>query len=140
MTRSTETRGRDTGQVVVVEDDRDFRNLVVSQLRRSGYDVVSLPDGFAAAEYIASAQIRGRQPAAVISDVCMPGFSGVSLLEAIREAHWTSPVILMTGFGLVEREKAERLEAVAVLSKPFEMTELQAVLATAVATAEEVRP
>lgn len=118
----------DLGDVIVVEDDPDFRNLVVNQLRRAGYQVVALSNGFAAATYFASAQLRNRQPAAIVSDIRMPGFDGLHLLAAVREASWTSPVILMTGFGLSDRETPDRLDAAAVLSKPFDIGELQELL------------
>jgi DNA-binding NtrC family response regulator len=171
--RRASSRLPDRGEILVIEDDDDFRNLVANHLRRAGYQVRGLRDGRAAADFIASAQLRDRPPAAVVSDISqmracprccemqsdpvlaeptatsgarrhraggpagiadvrMPGFDGLALLAAIRQARWTTPVILMTGFGLADPEAAERHDALAVLSKPFQMSELDALLDVAI--------
>lgn len=126
--RMTLNGNRPKGEIVVIEDDDDFRNLLSNHLRRAGYRVRSLRDGHAAVDFIATAQLRDQPPVAVVSDVKMPGYDGLSLLAAIRQARWSTPVILMTGFGLADPDAAERHDAVAVLAKPFPMSELDALL------------
>lgn len=128
----TTTAENARSEIVVIDDDPDFRELVIHRLRRSGFRVTGLRDGRDAASFIAGRTLDGRVPAAVVTDIRMPGFDGVALLQAIREAGWTTPVILMTGFGVAGAREIDRLDAVAVLSKPFDMAELESLLATSI--------
>ena len=62
----------------------------------------------------------------VISDIRMPGKSGLEVLDSLRDQECLPAVILMTAFGCeVTRAEATRLGARAVLSKPFGLGELR---------------
>lgn len=66
--------------IVVVDDDKDIRELVVYRLERDGHEVRSYADGIAALEGLAE------QPADLaILDVMMPGLSGFDTARAIRQ-------------------------------------------------------
>ena len=112
-------------RIVVAEDDDDFRELVVEALRADGYEVIEESDGGRLLVRIAALY---RQPVApidlIVSDVRMPVCSGLDVLKAVRKAHWSTPVILMTGFGDGDlRASASHFGAV-LLEKPFDATAL----------------
>ena len=60
----------------------------------------------------------------VISDVIMPGVSGLQLLDRIRSLAPKIPVLLMTGFGSIYRNQMIDRGATDLISKPFDLNEL----------------
>src|SRR4051812_18624646 len=121
--------------VLLAEDDADVRCLVATALRKDGYSVVEARDGEDLVEHIGSAllfgNVRGElDPVAlVISDVRMPGRSGLEVLASLRQSEVGVSVILMTAYAdAAMREHAERLGVDAFLRKPFEIDELRGVV------------
>jgi len=113
-------------QVILAEDDPDFRALVAAALRRAGFTVVECEHGMRLVEHL-DRVLRGSKgaPLAIVSDVRMPGVSGISVLEELFGLALDIPVILMTAFGGPDlHEAAGRLGAVCVLDKPFDLEEL----------------
>jgi CheY-like chemotaxis protein len=114
-------------RVVVAEDDADLRAMIVAALRGLGYDPVEAQTGAELLDQVSDALLTGdasRGPDLVISDVRMPGLTGLGILTGLRQANWSRPFILMTAYadpGL--REDAERLGA-AFFAKPFEIEDL----------------
>jgi DNA-binding response OmpR family regulator len=117
-------------RVLVAEDDAAMRDLIASDLRREGYEVVVAGSAEELFARIGRIAVRGggspESIAVIISDIRMPGLSGMDVLSAVRGASWRTPVILITAFGSEEihREAAE-LGARAVLDKPFTMERLR---------------
>lgn len=115
--------------VLVVEDDPYLVRLIAWALREDGYDVMVARDGREATDVIASALLfdeGGRPPDLIITDVRLPGISGLSLLAGIRAHGWTMPIIVMTAHDIENvRPEAERLGATAVFHKPFEIDDLR---------------
>jgi len=106
--------------VLVVDDKEMLRDSVGVTLQRAGFGVVAAPGGEAALEMIAR-----RKPDAVITDLKMPGMTGVELLERIREFDDDLPVVLMTAYGTIESAvQAMKLGAYTYITKPFEGDEL----------------
>jgi len=106
--------------VLIVDDKEMLRDSVGVTLQRAGYGIVTAPGGEQAL-----AQIARRKPDAVITDLKMPGMTGVELLERVRAIDADLPVILMTAYGTIETAvKAMRLGAYTYLTKPFEGDEL----------------
>ncbi len=70
----------------------------------------------------------------VVSDIRMPGASGLDLLAGLRRDDWTTPVVLITAFGDPGGRHAEayRLGADAVLDKPLDVDDLRLVVQTLV--------
>jgi DNA-binding response OmpR family regulator len=65
-------------------------------------------------------------PSVIVTDLRMPGVSGLSVLRTIREYGWRVPVVLITAFGSEETlNEAARLDAAIVLHKPFELDDLR---------------
>jgi DNA-binding NtrC family response regulator len=115
-------------RVLIAEDDDEMRRMLVSALRKEGYETVEAPSGAAALEEIAMLLFRGEaQPVdVIISDERMPGLLGLEVLAGLREARWPTPFILITGFGDNRtHERAEQLGASAVFDKPFDLDELK---------------
>jgi CheY-like chemotaxis protein len=120
-------------RILVAEDDPEMRCVVADTLREDGYDVVDLADGGRLLVDIAARMKEGADSDAVdliVSDIRMPICTGLQILEVLRQAHWHTPVILMTAFGdQSTRKRAEDLQAV-LFDKPFDMDDLRTAVAT----------
>ena len=84
-------------KVLIVDDDRDSRDLLKSLVEEQGYPAAVAPDGRLGLE-----AFRRFQPDVVFSDVRMPEMDGLELLEAIRREDQSTIFILVTGFGCEE--------------------------------------
>lgn len=124
-------------RLLLAEDDLQMRQLLAGALRRDGYDVVEATDGLAVLDELALWLIdqKRRDPAIqlIISDIRMPGVTGLSILAGLRQSGFSAPIILMTAFGDSETHAtAKRLGATAIFDKPFEVDELRALVSTLV--------
>lgn len=132
------TEARPYYRVLVADDDDDFRALIASVLRRRGFLVATVRDGYEFADFIAATSVdRSDLPDAVVSDVRMPGYDGLQLLSRVRAAGWPTPVILVSGFA--DRELNDRAgdEAFAVFAKPCAMDDIADAVEEAVGIEEE---
>ncbi len=110
--------------ILVVDDEVDLREIIVSELQYLGAEVHG-------AENIASALeiINRYQFDLILSDIRMPGGTGIDLLDKIRNLNTQSPsVILITGFADITTEVAFDKGAVALVSKPFVLDELMSMV------------
>ena len=106
--------------VLVVDDKEMLRDSVAVTLQRAGFTILAASSGTQALAVITS-----RRPDAVVTDLKMPGMTGVELVEKVREFDEDLPIVLMTAFGTVETAvKAMKLGAFDYISKPFEGDEL----------------
>jgi len=102
-----------------------MRRLVVHALRRDGYDVGEAADGTALIALLNEREERGEPTDLVITDIRMPGCTGMQVLERLRVANNHVPVILMTAFGDEDaRYEAERHGAL-LFDKPFLLDDLR---------------
>ena len=109
-------------RILVVDDEPIVLELTVRVLERAGHDVVPVSAPERALELVDVEQVD-----LVVSDVVMPGLSGVDLLDEIRIRRPDLPVVLMTG-GSPEPERttqALRLGATGIVYKPFSHAELR---------------
>jgi DNA-binding response OmpR family regulator len=120
--------------VLVAEDDPDLRRLLATALRKHGCSVIEAVDGTDLVEHIGSALLFGNlrgelEPIAlVITDIRMPGHSGLEVLDQLRRADISAHVILVSAHtDDAMRAEAERLGADALLPKPFDIDELCAI-------------
>ena len=117
-------------RIFVADDDAEMRALLSEQLRDDGHEVKEIRDGLQLLELLQDVLCSPLQwPDVIVTDVRMPGHSGLEMLAAMRRAGWTTPVVLITGFG--DRwlhDHARQLGAAAVLDKPFDIEELRNVL------------
>jgi CheY-like chemotaxis protein len=117
--------GRPAPRLLVAEDDTEMRVLVASSLRRDGYDVVEVSTGDQLIEALAALPLRSTTPDLIVSDVRMPGRSGLEILAALRRTGRVTPVILITAFpDAATHAEARRLDAV-VFDKPFDLDDLR---------------
>lgn len=108
------------GRILVVDDDDNLRWVIQTQLEQMGYSVSGAVDGAAALE-----AINKEPPALVLSDLKMPGMSGIEVLEQIRRDDPEIPVLIMTAFGTIQNAvQAMRAGAYDYLTKPIDYDEL----------------
>lgn len=118
-------------RVLVAEDDAEMRSVVAAAVRKDGYEVVEARDGAEVLDLIGDSLLRRKPdpPDVLITDIRMPGFSGLQVLAGLRQADWKVPVILITAFGDPgTHAQARRLGAVAVFDKPFDVDDLRTVV------------
>jgi two-component system nitrogen regulation response regulator GlnG len=122
--------------VWVVDDDESIRWVLERALSRAGYQVKSFPG---AAPCIAALQTE--TPAALVSDIRMPGENGIDLLKRIKSSHPKLPVIIMTAFSdLDSAVSALQGGAFEYLPKPFDIDTAVALIARAVKQGEPSLP
>lgn len=108
-------------RVLVCDDDDAMLSLMERSLRRNGFSVEVAHDGEGLCEQLAHNGPFGL----VISDVNMPGLSGVEVLRRMREQGLSTPVILVTAYPHAPLEaRASELGAATILSKPFPIAHL----------------
>jgi len=119
--------------IVVADDDDDFRALVAETLRSDGYSVMEARDGLELLTLVGGTSAPDAvRPNVVVTDVEMPGLTGLGLLERLQRARIKLPVVLMTGhFPASIRTLAKELGARLVLAKPFQADELRAAVSSA---------
>jgi len=109
-----------TPTLLVADDDPAVRQSLERALTREGYAVVLAPDGQAALERLQAGGID-----LVLSDLKMPGLTGLELLTRGRAAVPDVDFILLTAFGTVEEAvKAMKEGAIDFLTKPFQRAQL----------------
>ena len=109
------------GRILVVDDDESLRRVMQVQLEDLGYDVASAADGDSALRSLA---VSARE--LVISDLKMPGMSGIELLRKVRAGYPETLVIVVTAFGTVESAvEAMKLGAHDYITKPVHADALE---------------
>jgi CheY-like chemotaxis protein/ribosome-associated translation inhibitor RaiA len=114
-------------RILIAEDDLEMRRLLAWSLKQASYEVVECQDGTTLMKKLGLlGPQRGQQPIdLVISDIRMPGATGLQFLENAQGMDNAPPVILISAFA--DREtfaQAARLGAATLLPKPFDMDEL----------------
>lgn len=124
------------GLVLVAEDDVEMRGLVADDLTRGGFDVLTVGNGNELANYLWGAGEPNNRipfPDLVVTDVRLPGPSGLDVLAALRSFDLPVTSIVITAFGdRVVHEHATRVGAFAVLDKPFDLQALRVMALRAV--------
>ena len=107
-------------EIAVIDDDQSFRVALVESLSSLGYGA----DGYASAEdYIGL--IGGKSFDCVVTDIHMPGMSGLDLMKRLAAGGSTTPVVLITARSDTNLEaKAAAAGAACLLRKPFEIKDL----------------
>ena len=114
--------GEPGAAVLIVDDDPAQRSLLDSFLKSQGVETLAVASGEQALEVLATREIS-----MMISDVRMPGISGLETLRQARKDHSVLPVLLVTAYADIrEAVEAMRDGAVNYLSKPIDLDELLA--------------
>src|SRR5688500_5273876 len=84
-------------RVFIAEDDPDQRALIEHALAKDGYEVIEANDGLELLDRLQDAlETPIDMPDLIITDIVMPMFSGMAILEALRHSNWVTPVIIVS--------------------------------------------
>ncbi|MDZ7292784.1 MAG: response regulator [candidate division KSB1 bacterium] len=112
-------------EILVVDDEPVVRHVCQLSLEQNNYVVVTAENGMKALEKLRSAP----EIAIVLSDLKMPGMTGMDLLQAIKRDFPHIEVIIMTGYATIENAiMAMRLGAYDFLLKPLKPEQIQMVI------------
>jgi len=126
MTVESRNAGVRTPRILIVDDDAGQRSLLDSFLRSQGFETVLATCGEEALD-----RLRGGKFDLMISDVRMPGLSGLETLRLARQQHAVLPVLLVTAYADIrEAVGAMRDGALNYLAKPIDLDELVATVRT----------
>ncbi len=114
--------------ILIVDDEKHYRVVLSEVLQEEGYASFTAASGMEALDLLKSQVID-----LVLTDVKMPGMTGIDLLEQIKEITPDLPVIIMTAFGSVEKAvEAMHKGAYTFILKPFENETLIAHIAKSI--------
>src|SRR6202035_4414749 len=107
--------------LLLVEDKPELRAMLRKSLERAGYSVEEAPDGSSAV-----AKVRARRYLLVLTDLKLPGCSGLDVLRETKQADPSIPVILITAYGSVEEAVTAMKEgAYDFIQKPVDLEHLK---------------
>jgi len=119
--------------ILVIEDDLQFREMLVQMLTSDGHQVTMARDGVEALELLSQAR-----PELIITDILLPKMDGIEILMELSRRNSATPVIAMSGgrrsitseFNL---DSAAMLGVKATLAKPFSRAAVRKAIADALA-------
>ena len=107
--------------ILIVDDEKNYLVVLEALLGAEGYEIVTARDAKMAVSIIREADLD-----LVITDMKMPGMSGMELLETCKKIKPEIPVIMMTAFGTIEMAvEAMKKHAYDYIQKPFENEKLK---------------
>ena len=108
-------------RILVAEDDDAFRYLLLSHLRDAGHHPVELEDGAELEDYLVLMRSHMvLRPDLILTDLRMPGSSGLEVVRRAREKGLECPIVLLTAFPAPDLfEEADRIGHITVLGKPI---------------------
>jgi len=110
--------------ILVVEDEAKMRRLLELQLGEEGFEVHLAGDAETGLQLL----VR-EKPDLVVTDLRLPGMSGLELLAAVKRVNAALPVVVMTAYGTVESAvEAMKQGASDYVTKPFSLAELVLVI------------
>ena len=118
----------DSRLILVVDDEIPVREFVCRYLSWKGFRIVEAADGNDALEMVQNSPVD-----LVLSDLCMPGMDGISLIRALKPLYPELKVVVMSGY-IAGEETIEELQGMGVLEvleKPFLPEELLAAVQSA---------
>lgn len=111
-------------RILLIDDDSSIRNMLSIVLGKAGYTVLGVDDGFLALD-----KLKQESFDLVISDIKMPGISGIELLEKIKSINADIPVIMITAYASTDDAvEAMKLGAEDYVTKPFNIDELKIII------------
>ncbi len=117
--------------LLLVEDEAPLRRLAERALTRAGYTVLAAEDAEDALEQMEGAA----QPAALVSDVSMPGMDGLALARALRQRWPALPVLLLSGYAASTIGADLESEGIRFVAKPYAPADLLAAVGQATGAA-----
>jgi DNA-binding NtrC family response regulator len=120
----TNAQPQQPAKILVAEDEANLRLVIQKELQRLGHDVKAAPDGEAALKLLEESNVD-----VMLCDINMPRMDGLELLRRVHQRPNPPEVIMLTGVASVETAiEAMKLGAYDYLSKPYRITELDALV------------
>ncbi|HDI78059.1 MAG TPA: sigma-54-dependent Fis family transcriptional regulator, partial [Desulfobacteraceae bacterium] len=114
--------------ILVVDDEKNYLVVLETLLRSEGYEVITADNAKDALEIVLESDVD-----LVLTDMKMPGISGMELLETIKRRKPDIPVIMMTAYGTIEMAvEAMKKNAYDYITKPFKNEELKRTIRKAI--------
>lgn len=117
--------------ILLIDDDEPVRETIAANLEDWGYAVETAQDGLDGLNKLANAH---KAPAMIITDIIMPNMEGFTLIKKIRNTGNDIKILAMSGGGGPKEannlETAKKIGADMVIGKPFDMYELEEMVAT----------
>jgi len=133
-------RPHDSNPILIAEDEPAMRAALTDSLRLMGHAVIATASGEEALACLEGQPLQAR-PRVILTDVKMPGISGLELLHELQRRGHAIPLILMSGVGTIETAvEAMKLGAGDFLVKPFTQEALEAALQRALGPAADGAP
>lgn len=111
-------------QLLIADDDRDFRESLAEGLRRRGFQSILASDGQEAVDMLQNCSVQ-----LILVDMHMPRLSGLETLAVLKELQIDIPAILMSAqldADIVDR--AEKFSIASIFSKPFSIRSIAATI------------
>lgn len=106
-------------KILIVEDDKEIRNMLATFLEQNGYEVRVAAEGLEAV-----ARLKERQYDLILMDLMLPFISGEQLIEELRKTSQTPVIVLSAKTMLETRLEVLRLGADDYILKPFDLNEV----------------
>ncbi len=107
--------------ILIIDDEKNYLIVLEELLSSEGYEIIAVDSSIQALEHIGNPDLD-----LVITDMKMPGISGMELLEEIKKINFELPVIVMTAYGTIEMAvNAMKKNAYDYITKPFRNDELK---------------
>ena len=108
-------------QVLIADDEANLRKVLTALLKQDGHEATAVEDGIKALEVVERGEVD-----ILITDLRMPGMTGLELLKKVRQRDPTLPVIVITAHGSVDTAvSALKAGAADYITKPFDKAELK---------------
>jgi DNA-binding NtrC family response regulator len=122
-------------RILVVEDDAEMRSLLKDFFEEEGFETDSVSNGSEAFRKLAKGSFD-----LVITDVRMPGLTGLDILPGIKKLQPEAPIIVITAFGSEEAcRKAFERGATAYLEKPLHFCKLRTMIHEIIFSKEKIK-
>jgi two-component system response regulator PilR (NtrC family) len=122
--------------ILIVDDERSMRDFLKILLEKEGHRVNTVESGDKALAFLGSQSVD-----VVVSDIRMPGMSGIELLEAAKRQSPELPIIMITAFASPDDAVlAMKNGAYDYITKPFNLDEIKAVIASATSKTQAYLP
>jgi CheY-like chemotaxis protein len=116
--------------ILLVEDSEEVSCITVEYLQELGHAAVAVPDAEAAL-----ARLKNEPFDAVMTDIRLPGMSGIELTRSLVRDYPNLPVVIASGYGNLDLESllGDKLRSVFMLPKPYDLPALERTLHEAAA-------
>lgn len=115
-------------RILIAEDDEEVRWSLATLFELHGFEVVAVANGVEFLERVAGSLLceqRWQAPDAIITDLRMPGFHVLNVIEGLRASGWQTPVVVISGMSDPKtRCRVEQLNA-KFFAKPIELDQLE---------------